>query len=143
MYCNYSQDKFDNEITFIIPSWLPNLDTFSQDEKPQEGTFEYNYYTLRCALEYVEEHYFALLNNGCSPQQARQVLPNALKTEIVVTGFISDWKHFFDLRYFGTTGKPHPDMFELSTKAKTVLEEAGLWSMITNSQKLQHRMYVC
>ena len=133
-YCNYSQKhKFGNEITFIIPSWLPNLDTFPQSERPQEGTPEYNYYTLRCALGYAEEHYFALLNNGCSPQQARQVLPNALKTEIVVTGFISDWKHFFDLRYFGTTGKPHPDMLELSTKAKTVLEEAGLWSMITNS----------
>ena len=133
-YCNYGlKNKFGNEITFIIPSWLPNLDTFLQGERPQEGTPEYNYHTLRCALSYAEEHYFALLNNGCSPQQARQVLPNALKTEIVVTGFISDWKHFFDLRYFGTTGKPHPDMLELSTKAKTVLEEAGLWAMITNS----------
>ena len=133
-YCNYGQkNKFGNEITFIIPSWLLNLDTFPQSERPQKGTPEYNYYTLRCALSYAEEHYFALLNNGCSPQQARQVLPNALKTEIVVTGFISDWKHFFDLRYFGTTGKPHPDMLELSTKAKKVLEEAGLWSMITHS----------
>lgn len=133
-YCNYGlKNKFGNEITFIIPSWLPNLDTFSQGERPQEGIPEYNYYTLRDALSYAEKYYFALLNNGCSPQQARQVLPNALKTEIVVTGFISDWKHFFDLRYFGTTGKPHPDMLELSTKAKTVLEEAGLWSMITNS----------
>lgn len=48
-------------------------------------------------------------NNPWTPQQARQVLPNALKTELVMTGFVSDWNHFFDLRARGTTGVPHPD----------------------------------
>ena len=47
---------------------------------------------------------------GLTPQQARQVLPNALKTELVMTGFVSDWVHFFDLRAKGTTGAPHPDV---------------------------------
>ena len=130
-YCNYSQDKFGNEITFIIPSWSPTiqediLEYSILELLPQEASFMQSCYDS-------EKTYIAMLNAGAAPQEARQILPNALKTEIVVTGFISDWKHFFDLRYFGTTGKPHPDMLELSTKAKAALEEAGLWGMITNS----------
>ena len=58
-----------------------------------------------------ERHYFKLLELGWTPQQARQVLPNALKTELVMTGFVSDWEHLCRLRSsFAETGQPHPDM---------------------------------
>lgn len=102
-YCNYSKDKFGNELTFVIPSWsykktavYNGIDNFDGDY------FEHS-------LIDAESYYFDLLKQGWTPQQARQVLPNALKTELVMTGFISDWNHFFDLRAKGTTGQPHPD----------------------------------
>lgn len=99
-YCNYSKDKFNNELTFIFPHWLLNRD---HDK-------------FIVALGNTEKYYFTLLDQGWTPQEARQVLPNALKTEICMTGFESDWKHFLDLRYFEVTGKAHPDMKELATK---------------------------
>ena len=83
------------------------------------------------ALDNAEKAYFRLMSawenrvtdrryvtgfkgNPWTPQQARAVLPNALKTELVVTGFVSDWNHFFDLRARGTTGAPHPQAKELA-----------------------------
>lgn len=66
-------------------------------------------YDFLSGLGSSERSYFRLINRGWTPQQARQVLPNALKTELVMTGFVSDWQHFFDLRSRGTTGAPHPD----------------------------------
>lgn len=127
MYCNYSKDKFSNEITFIIPSWLniPEGIAYWHDglgyrvgADPNNTDFDAslgyinkssNYDSFLYALENAEKSYFRLLKEEWKPQQARQVLPNALKTELVMTGFVSDWKHFFDLRAIGTTGKPHPD----------------------------------
>lgn len=126
-YCNYSKDKFSNEITFIIPSWLniPEGIAYWHDglgyrvgADPNNTDFDAslgyinkssNYDSFLYALENAEKSYFRLLKEEWKPQQARQVLPNALKTELVMTGFASDWKHFFDLRVIGTTGKPHPD----------------------------------
>lgn len=116
-YCNYSKDKFGKEITFIIPSWCPNYDETDWDE-------------LLHTLQKTEDGYFALLAKGCTPQQARQVLPNALKTEVCMTGFASDWRFFFDLRYYGETGKPHPDMELLASKARGEFMKAGLWDNI-------------
>ena len=116
MYCNYSKDKFKHEITYIIPTWCTGIkegDSFynglsNQDIKtPQEIMF------LR-SLQYDEETYFNLLEWGWTPQEARNVLPLATKCEIVMTGFIEDWKHFFDLRVLGTTGVPHPQAKELA-----------------------------
>lgn len=106
-YCNYSSDKFGNELTFIQPSWW---DSASDVVK--------SYFNK--LIKQAEITYLDLLEYGCTPQQARQVLPNAIKTEIVMTGFKSDWNHFFDLRAIGTTGKPHPDMEKL---AKPLLVE--------------------
>lgn len=130
-YCNYSQDKFGNEITFIIPSWsdIPEgtYKTLAQVTPVVKGVKNRLFFNQ---LSAVQDAYNTLIEEGCTPQEARQVLPNALKTEIVITGFVSDWRHFFNLRYFGTTGKPHPDMLQLTTKAKAVLEEAGLWKEI-------------
>ena len=111
-YCNYSKDKFGNELTFIIPSWVDSeaktIDTTKGfGVSPGEELFAF--------LGKSERHYFKLLELGWTPQQARQVLPNALKTELVMTGFVSDWQYLFRLRtsFLAETGKPHPDMSNL------------------------------
>lgn len=103
-YCNYSKDKFSNELTFILPLWV------NQDPKDIDNN-TYADIVFRESLHTIEKEYLTLLREGWTPQQARAVLPNALKTEIMVTGFVSDWKHIFRLRTFkALTGKPHPDM---------------------------------
>ena len=99
MYCNYSKDKFGNELTFIIPSWDDG-----NDENPQRTIF------LKSLAE-AEQNYLHLLELGQQPQQAREVLPNALKTELVMTGFASDWVHFFELR---CAKNAHPDARKLA-----------------------------
>lgn len=113
-YCNYSKDKFGNQVTFIKPA---NYDTeFSDTAKV---IFETH-------LEACERAYFSILNDGLSPQQARAVLPNALKTEVVLTMNEWQWEHFFQLRKFGTTGKPHPDMEVVATKAYEIFKTIGV-----------------
>ena len=98
-YCNYSKDKFGNEITYIQPCW--------EMQKDEEELF-------LLQLEQAQNSYNALISSGWKAQEARAILPNALKTELVMTGFVSDWKHFFDLRAYGVTGKPHPQASELA-----------------------------
>lgn len=130
-YCNYSKDKFGNEITFIIPSWC-NFEP-AQIEEYERGDYRHSSvreYALLSGLSEAENHYMTMLSDDCTPQQARQVLPNAIKTEICVTGFASDWRFFFDLRYYGETGKPHPDMELLASKARDEFMKAGLWDNI-------------
>ena len=81
-YCNYSLDKFKNEITFVAPAWYKkdgNLKFFN-------------------SLHRAEMDYFDLINSGLKPQEARAVLPNSCKTELIVTGFVNDWKGVFKLR---------------------------------------------
>ena len=106
MYCNYSKDKFGNELTFILPCWCSSLELLDWDfyNVTNEMIFQ-------DSLMREERNYKALLNKGWTPQQARAVLPNALKTELVMTGFISDWKHFFELR---CDKAAHPQARELA-----------------------------
>lgn len=96
-YCNYSSEKFGREIQFIRPSTFDEWDNKAQEEFVHQ---------LKCA----ESSYLYLSDLGLSPQQARAVLPNALKTEVIMTAPVYQWRHFFNLRSIGTTGKPHPDM---------------------------------
>ena len=115
MYCNYSKDKFGNQITFIQPSWI----TLDKEIAPiNELCFLTKQYdtddpNLRYLASLVEASctYVLLLNKGWTPQQARAVLPNSLKTELVMTGFVSDWKHFFELR---CDSAAHPQARELA-----------------------------
>lgn len=121
-YCNYSKDKFGNELTFIIPRWLslsngsytydyPN--GFTKDGSKWDSKLELNTFLL--SLVRSEATYLELIEQGWVPQQARAVLPNSLKTELVMTGFVSDWKRFFRLRSrIAKTGKPHPQAQELA-----------------------------
>jgi len=92
-YCNYSQDKFDNEITFIRPSFW------------QEGSIQYEIWKNACKAD--EIHYINLISLGSKPEEARSVLPNSLKTEIVVTANFRSWRNIFRLR---RSDKAHPDI---------------------------------
>lgn len=96
-YCNYSSDKFGTEITVIKPCYL------------DEGTEGYRMWAGLCSL--AEAYYFDLLNWGCTPQEARAVLPNSLKTELVMTANIREFRHFFKLR---CSKAAHPQMREVA-----------------------------
>lgn len=113
-YCNYSKDKFGNELTFTFPIWMDeellnsygSYHTLARSNTPES--------IFIAGLNNAEKDYLNLINMGWKAQEARAILPNALKTELVMTGFVSDWKHFFDLRAYGVTGKPHPQASELA-----------------------------
>lgn len=96
-YCNYSKEGFGGEITVIRPAFLV------------EGTKAFACW--RGACETAERSYFSLLEWGCSPQEARSVLPNSLKTEVVMTANLREWRHFFKLR---TAPAAHPQMREVA-----------------------------
>lgn len=129
-YCNYSKDKFGNEVTFIIPEWfdlkeghcvykdalvengiLKEQGGFYIDDLYIGNEWEGEIWAFLWTLQHCEHYYFGLINKGWKPQQARAILPNSLKTELVMTGFVSDWKHFFELR---TAGSAHPQARELA-----------------------------
>lgn len=131
-YCNYSKDKFGKEITYIIPSWVKDFDDYVDRyglpckgvviRPPVEDSYLMSLYTFFYSLYYAEESYMRLLDLGRTPQEARQVLPNALKTEIIMTGFADDWKYFLDVRTTNTYGVPHPDMMELALMIKSKIQ---------------------
>lgn len=100
-YCNYAKDDFGNEITVIEPYYLG-----------AQGL-----YLWGRACEAAEASYFDMLDYGCSPQEARAVLPNSLKTEVVMTANLREWRHFFKLR---TAPAAHPQMREV---AKMLLKQ--------------------
>lgn len=96
-YCNYSQNKFGNELTFIRPCFWPD------DSQA--------YSIWKAQMQTVEACYLALIDAGAAPEQARSVLPNSLKTEIIVTMNLREWRHFFRLR---TSNRAHPQMREIA-----------------------------
>lgn len=96
-YCNYSKDGFDGEITVIKPCYLA------------ENSPGYFYWSAACRK--AENAYFNMLDFGCTPQEARAVLPNSLKTEVVMTANLREWRHFFKLR---TAPAAHPQMREVA-----------------------------
>lgn len=130
-YCDYSKDKFGNDITYIIPSWLDlpegkysNWDNDWCDVSelkllyPEVDNLSDPANCFLQSIKNAEYYYFMLINRGWKPQQARQVLPNATKTELVMTGFESDWEGFLSLR---TSKNAHPDAQRLSLKLKELL----------------------
>ena len=102
-YCNYSKDKFGNEITVILPCF------FDTGMGILSNSLVYQEWKLAC--ECAEERYFNLLKMGATPQQARTVLPNSLKTEITITANYREWRNFFKLR---TAEASHPQMREVT-----------------------------
>lgn len=105
-YCNYSGNRFGNQITFIKPCFL------------EEGTGGYKLW--KQAMFVAEKEYFELLNWGCTPQEARSVLPNSTKTEVVMTANLREWRHFLKLR---TATAAHPQMRELTVPLLHELQE--------------------
>lgn len=113
-YCNYGHE---GEITVVQPFYLRTSDTGEYDyENPEDA----KYIAWENGVRAAEACYINMLCNGATPQEARAVLPNSLKTEVVMTANLREWRHFFKLRALGTTGKPHPQMVEV---ALPLLEE--------------------
>lgn len=132
-YCNYSKDKFGNQVTYCKPAWISNEDLkvyndLATNNKIDDDTTD-NIKAIDVYLGCLyksQEAYDKLIKLGWTAQQAREVLPLATKSEVVYTAFVHDWKHWFDLRLYGTTGKPHPNMFEVAEKASKILIEENL-----------------
>ena len=106
-YCNYAGDKFGSQITCIKPSF------WSTDEEKMRLWTE--------AMEAAEKYYFDLLSSGATAQEARSVLPNSLKTEIVVTYDLREWRHFLRLR---CAPAAHPQMREVAMRLLVLLSDA-------------------
>ena len=96
-YCNYSKDKFGNELTLIRP--------FFWNNDPDK------YAIWQETIQIIESNYNKLISMGAKPEEARSILPDSLKTEIVVTMNLREWRHFFKLR---TSAKAHPQMREIT-----------------------------
>ena len=105
-YCNYSNDRFGSELTFIKPCFLPEVSV--------------TYRLWKRAMFVAEKKYFGLLDWGCTPQEARSVLPNSTKTEVVMTANLREWRHFLKLR---TAKAAHPQMRELTVPLLHELQE--------------------
>ena len=120
-YCNYSKGKFGGECTFIVPpdqDWSVNTDEYEDEyDESETDSAKIVWYA---SLKIIEDDYMCLLKEGWKPEQARDVLPNALKTEIVVTGNYREWRHFFKLR---TDAAAHPHIRAL---AMETLEDVKL-----------------
>ena len=128
-YCNYSKDKFGNNIQYVKPVWIndndidfiPKLENLGilqeligdiiSDYKHNDICYCNNPINIYgTAIKFAEICYHLLIKSGWTPQQAREVLPLATKSDVVYTKSEDEWKHFFDLRLLGITGKPHPNM---------------------------------
>lgn len=105
-YCNYSKDGFGGEITAIRPCFL------------EEGSYTWTQWKSACL--YAEGRYFQMLDCGCTPQEARSVLPNSLKTEVVMTANLREWRHILRLR---TDKAAHPSMREVMCPLLAELKE--------------------
>ena len=127
-YCNYTKDKFSNEITFIQPNWISDKDI-------ENYHMDFGYFTdqdtnhitavnrFMSALKNAEYFYMELIKLGWKPQQARNILPLATKCDMVMTGFVSDWKNFFELR---DAASAHPQAQELAHSLHEIFIQRGL-----------------
>ena len=127
-YCNYTKDKFSNEITFIQPNWISDKDI-------ENYHMDFGYFTdqdtnhitavnrFMSALKNAEYFYMELIKLGWKPQQARNILPLATKCDMVMTGFVSDWKNFFELR---DATSAHPQAQELAHSLHETFIQRGL-----------------
>lgn len=124
-YVNYSKDKFNNEITFIKPLFFEDYccdnckieicSICNVDKKERM-----KYILWKNAMLEAEEYYFELIKMGAKPEEARSVLPNSTKTEIIMTANLREWRHFLELR---TSKEAHPQMRELTIPLLNELKE--------------------
>lgn len=141
-YCNYSKNKFNNELTFIKPCWVDenNFPKGINHTKDDWGSLFCEFYyeateegkndglivsperNFIFSLQTSEQLYFSLLKNGWKPEQARNILPLCLKTELYMCGFAEDWKKFFELRCGNAA---HPQARELAIPLQEKFKELG------------------
>ena len=130
-YCNYSADKFGNEVTVNLPSWIEDNVTSSMPGFIEMCEYIYNgqdeiwdafcwWWFANSACEYS---YMKLIEKGWKPQQARTILPLDTNTDLVHTAFLSDWKHFFELRC--DKQHAHPDAYQLASELQKQFIEKG------------------
>jgi thymidylate synthase (FAD) len=145
-YCNYAKEKFGGEVKVVKHDWfsdseieyLNGLDpyedfmTYCEDvgTENEMGWVVIDYWAF--AILCSNYCYNKLIENGWVAQQARTVLTLSTKSDIVYTAFSSDWKHFMDLRLFGTTGKPHPDMLNIAEKIRDEFEKNNVLYDVLN-----------
>lgn len=132
-YCNYSKDKFGGEITFVKPTWVNIPSELPEGTKLEDGPYGWcnsNYIHIYCkdikskwfmkACLEAEYSYLHVINEqNATPQETREILPLCTKSEIIMTGFESDWEAFFKLRCDKTA---HPDMQMIANKARELLK---------------------
>lgn len=142
-YCNYSKNKFSSEITYICPCWLDydkvqelteianrdNKEVYRMSHDESLSMEERGLCSFVYDMSNHEHGYLFQISAGWKAQEARAVLPNSLKTELVMTGFVDDWDYFFDLRARGTTGAPHPQAKELAEPLLTEFIKRGIVSL--------------
>jgi len=131
-YCNYGKNKFGNQITFIIPAWFSRGDALRLIEKqgisPLDNKSAFDKiatdsYMWATMMQQAENGYFilgAVPGPNWTPEKARSILPNSLKTEITMTANLREWRHFFKLR---THQAAHPQMRELAVPLLNELKE--------------------
>lgn len=131
-YCNYTKGKFDNQLTLIIPIWMPNLKVGVYKVKdwgkldpqiigPIDKSLPVEVKKWLLAMLMLEKEYEYLVEvKGWSPQQARSILPNSLKTELVITANIREWRHIMRLR---TASDAHPQAREVMTMGLGQLQD--------------------
>ena len=120
-YCRYSSNKFNNELTFIQPIWTYHQEDgdygdLGNPKRKNVGNKDGVFFDFIKSLQYAEHYYLTLVKQGWKAEEARNVLPLSLKTELYMCGFAEDWKKFFELRSkkYGV-GNPHPQADELAT----------------------------
>jgi thymidylate synthase (FAD) len=112
-YCNYSKDKFNNDITIVKPYWYDDL--VATD--PTSASL------FKLQVNSCTNLYLLMTHMGLKPQEAREILPLCTATEVIYTGFVSDWKHFFELR---TAENAHPDIRKLALDLQKQFKEKGI-----------------
>lgn len=116
-YCSYDKNRFGNELTFIIPNWVNTNCPNKEQEEPSVASIEWS-----TAMLDAEASYMNLIKMGCTAQEAREVLPLAVKSELISCGFEDAWKNFF---YRRCAKDAHPMAREIATKVRDKFKELG------------------
>ena len=114
-YCSYDKNRFGNELTFIIPNWVNTNCPNKEQEGPSVASIEWS-----TAMLDAEASYMNLIKMGCTAQEAREVLPLSIKSELISCGFEDAWKNFF---YRRCAKDAHPMAREIATKVRDKFKE--------------------
>ena len=129
-YCNYSKDKFNNELEFVYPYWYYNIDwvqlsNFDYESMPELFSTD----TINESCHFAEEQYMRMINDGAAPDAARAVLPNCLRTKIVMTMNMREIRHFLHLR---GSKFAHPDIRRIANLIYQLMYDSGLEVLIAD-----------